>query len=80
MHLGVLTNTQLNMSQQWPKNANGILACMRNIAASRSTELITPLYSTMVRPHLEYSVLRFGPHTIRKIMRPWSVSREGQQS
>ncbi|KAK4828647.1 LOW QUALITY PROTEIN: hypothetical protein QYF61_000295 [Mycteria americana] len=64
IYLFNLMDENLNMSQQCvlaAQKASHSLGCIKRNTASRSTEVIGPLYSTLMRPHLEYCVQLWGP-------------------
>jgi len=65
--LGVLVDEKLNMRHQCAsaaQNVNHVLGCIKRSMASRSREGILPLYSALVRPHLESCV------------QPWSLQHK----
>ncbi|KAM9588562.1 uncharacterized protein ACIBXB_007421 [Morphnus guianensis] len=64
--LGVLVDQKLNTTWQRAfaaQKSNHVLGCIKRSVASRLREVILPLCSALMRPHLEYCVQALGSPT-----------------
>lgn len=59
----MLDNEQKKCKQRekWEK-ANYTLGCIKSSVTSKSREGILPLHSSLMMPHLDYSIQLWGPH------------------
>ena len=78
--LGVLLDGKLTMSLQCAfikRRANGILGYIRRNIASRLKEVVLPVSTVLVRPHLEYCVQFWAPHCKREMELQERLQRKG---
>ncbi|KAM9591203.1 uncharacterized protein ACIBXB_006092 [Morphnus guianensis] len=76
--LGILMDNKLSMSKQCAavaKQANRMLGCINEGIGSRDKEVIIPLYSALVRPHLEYCLQFWSPLYKKDVDRLEGVQR-----
>ncbi|GAB0192650.1 mitochondrial enolase superfamily member 1 [Grus japonensis] len=69
-NVGIPVDEKLDMCRQCvlaAKKAHHILVCIKSSVTSRSREGILPLYSALLRPHLEYCAQLWGPQDKRGI-------------
>lgn len=63
-NMEILVDENLDMSQQYKladQKANYILGCNERQMASRVGEVIVPLYSALMRSHLQYCIQAWAP-------------------
>ncbi len=68
--LGVFVASSLNFSQQWKDaagKANRMLDFINRNISFKTKDVILPLYTSLVRPRLEYVVQFWAPNHVKDI-------------
>lgn len=68
------------MSQQHAltsQRSNHSLGCIKKSVAGRLREVILPMYSTLMRPHLEYCVQLWSSGSAPSVRKTWTCWRAG---
>jgi len=77
--LGMLFDEMLSMAQQCAlaaQRANRVVGCIKGSVASRSREVILPLYYALMRPHWESCIQVWSPqHTKDMVLLEWVQRR-----
>ena len=63
--LGVMVHKAMNGSRQVTeavKKANRALAQLRRTISNKEIDTVIPIYKATVRPHLEFTAYKHGPH------------------
>ncbi len=76
--LGVTVASSLKFSQQCKdaaSRANRMLGFINRYISFKTKDVILPLYTSLVRPHLEYAVQFWPPHHVKDIAKLEVVQR-----
>ena len=80
--LGLPSNANMKVSEQCgiaAANGNQIVGLIRQNIVYKEKELIIPLYKTIVRPHLEYSIKAWRPYRKMESKRMWFNNTRNQK-
>jgi len=76
--LGLLLDEKLDQCALTAQKTNHILGCIKSSMASRSREVILPLYSALLRPHLESCIQLWSPQHKKDMELLEQVQRRAQ--